>query len=192
MKTVVIKIAKVKVYNDVAMTTSYTGHKIKDDATAYDRIFTTDEDREQLERFWVEACNIVTDSLKRFSPIVSKQQLSPVSHGVDLSVNYEVTMSMPDVFDSNLRDDIEASIHSFFVLFVTSRWFRFVHKEEAESYAVDANGMLDTAIRQLRYRLPPTLTAPSVTHSAEPITHEHDYNEFPGSSSEEPISDIKM
>ena len=46
----VLKIKKEDVYNEVAKTTSYTGAKMEDDA-AYERIFTTAEDKTMLERF---------------------------------------------------------------------------------------------------------------------------------------------
>ena len=45
------------VYEEVAKTTSYAGAKT-DDATAYDKIFTTDADKEMLERFWQESKKI--------------------------------------------------------------------------------------------------------------------------------------
>ena len=66
MKTIELTVNKANVYDEVAKTTSYTGQKMQGDATAYDRIFTTDDDRMMLERFWVEACNGATEQFKPF------------------------------------------------------------------------------------------------------------------------------
>lgn len=65
MKSIEFQIAKGEVYNEVAKTTSYTGAKMENDEDAYDRIFTTDEDKAMLERFWNESKNMVAGSLKK-------------------------------------------------------------------------------------------------------------------------------
>jgi hypothetical protein len=52
MIDIILTVNKEKVYEEVAKTTSYTGAKM-DDELAYDRIFTTDEDKSMLERFLV-------------------------------------------------------------------------------------------------------------------------------------------
>ena len=62
MKIIVFQIQKDTVYNEVAKTTSYTGAKMEGDEGAYDRIFTTDEDKIMLERFWNESKNKVVAS----------------------------------------------------------------------------------------------------------------------------------
>ena len=85
MNNITLTVNKAYVYDEVAKTTAYTGAKMKDDADAYDRIFTTDEDRMMLERFWVEACNGATEEFKQFIVNVSDQ---PESHGVELDKNY--------------------------------------------------------------------------------------------------------
>lgn len=53
MIEIVLTIDKENVYWKVAQTTFYTGAKTKmDDNGAYERIFTTDDDKLMLERFW--------------------------------------------------------------------------------------------------------------------------------------------
>lgn len=66
MKTVVFKVSINEVYQEVAKTTSYTGAKMDTDENAYDRIFTTDEDKTMLERFWNESKNMIAGSLKNY------------------------------------------------------------------------------------------------------------------------------
>lgn len=65
MIDITIAVNKESVYEEVAQTTSYTGAKM-DDEHAYDRIFTTDEDKSMLERFWNESKNTVCNSLKKY------------------------------------------------------------------------------------------------------------------------------
>ena len=60
-----LSVNKEDVYNEVAKTTSYTGAKMDDEA-AYDRIFTTEEDKTMLERFWDESKNTICNSMKKF------------------------------------------------------------------------------------------------------------------------------
>lgn len=78
MKEIELSVNKANVYTEVAKTTAYTGSKMQDDKEAYSRIFATDEDREMLERFWVEACNGATELLKQFIVTVSDQPMSTV------------------------------------------------------------------------------------------------------------------
>ena len=64
---VVLSIKKANVYDEVAKLTGYVGAKnIEDTGKAYDRVFTTDDDRLMLERFWREAVGAITDEVKRF------------------------------------------------------------------------------------------------------------------------------
>ena len=50
MTDIALTVNKESVYEEVAQTTSYTGAKMNDEL-AYNRIFTTDEDKSMLERF---------------------------------------------------------------------------------------------------------------------------------------------
>lgn len=53
---VILTIKKAVVYDEVAKLTGYVGAKtIEDSGKAYDRVFTTDDDRLMLERFWRES-----------------------------------------------------------------------------------------------------------------------------------------
>ena len=91
MTEIELTVQKASVYDEVAKTTSYTGAKMTGDDDAYERIFTTDDDRMMLERFWVEACSAVTEQFKPFLLRVSDQ---PESHGVDLERNYNVVLEL--------------------------------------------------------------------------------------------------
>lgn len=158
MNNITLTINKANVYDEVAKTTSYAGAKLMyDDESAYNRIFTTDEDRLLLERFWVETCNATTEQLKPFITSVSNQ---PISHGVDLSRNYTVDLELSSAFDTNLTGSIETTLHSFFVLSITSKWYAFTNKPETESYINEAANTIESIMRKIYFRKKPQRITP--------------------------------
>ena len=158
MKNIELKINKARVYDEVAKTTSYTGVKMQDDKSAYKRIFTTDADREMLERFWVEACNGATEQFKPFLVSVTDQ---PMSHGVELEKDYEVKLELSNSFDESLKCSIETSLFSYFVALIVSKWYKFANKDESESYGGDAAGAIDDVMKKIYYRKKPTRVIPA-------------------------------
>lgn len=156
-----LTVNKVSVYDEVAKTTSYTGAKMQDDEKAYDRIFTTDDDRMMLERFWNEASNAATEQFKPFLISVSGHS---DGRAVDLEKNYEVELGLSNSFDAALKDSIETSLWSFFVSYITSRWFKIANKKEAGEYGNDADGMLDDVMRKIYYKKKPQRVKPNSNH----------------------------
>lgn len=159
MKEINITIVKLNVYEEVARTTSYVGAKMltEQDPGAYERIFATDADRGQLERFWAEVCNIVTGLVKPFVLELSEQG-DP--HGVELGRNYMLRLGMPQRFDERMQGAIIDGLHSFFVEMITAKWFRFANKGEAEAYAHSAEAMLKDVERKLYWRKKPARITP--------------------------------
>ena len=155
---VTITINKLNVYDEVAKTSGYTGEMKQGDETAYERIFATDDDRLMLERFWLEACAMVTDQLKPFVTQVSTLQ---ESQSVDLSANYTVSLALSTSFESKLSNSIRTSLYDFFVSYIVSKWFRITNREEAESYAVDSAAMLESAMRKVYFKRKPRRTVPT-------------------------------
>lgn len=159
MNSISLSVNKANVYDEVAKTTSYAGQKLMDgDATAYERIFTTDEDRLLLERFWVETCNAVTE---QFKPFITSIDAQPISHGVDLTRNYNVTLELSSVFDVSLTEAIETSLFSFFVASIVSKWYALANKSETEAMVAEAVGILDSVMKKIYYRKKPTRIIPS-------------------------------
>ena len=155
MQEVTLTIDKSRVWDEIAKATSYTGAKMMsaEDPGAYERIFTTDADRQMLERYWVEACSLATDTLK---PWLSSVDNQPIHHGVDMTSDYEVTLSMSDRYDTTLTDSVQAALFSFFVSTILSKWYRLANKGETEAYASEAVAMLQTAAQKLYYKKKPT------------------------------------
>lgn len=156
MVNITLSVNKAYVYDEVAKTTAYAGVKMQGDESAYERIFTTDEDRMMLERFWAEACSATTEQLKQFIVEVSSH---PESHGIELGNNYEVELELSSSFDTTLTDSISSSLFSFFVSYIISKWYKFTNKGEADGYTLEATGMMDDVMRKIYYRKKPRRVA---------------------------------
>lgn len=143
MIEVTLTIDKEKVYEEVAQTTSYTGAKM-DDEHAYDRIFTTDEDKSMLERFWNECRNTVCNSMKKV--LTSESETDGV---------FSLALELSNSFDEALTDSMQRSLFSFFVMNITAKWYTFTNKEEATGYATEAATYLEDIMRKAYFKKRP-------------------------------------
>jgi|WetSurMetagenome_2_1015567.scaffolds.fasta_scaffold104977_2 hypothetical protein len=152
---ITITIKKSSVYEEVAKTTAYAG--ARDEEVKYDRVFTTEDDRLMLERFWREACTFSTDIMKKFISTVT----TPVnSQTVDLTDDYEAVLSMPSAFDSNLTGSIQESLFSYFVNSISAKWFKITNRKDAEIYTADATSFLNKVKTDIFFRKNPTRVVP--------------------------------
>jgi hypothetical protein len=138
-----LTINKEAVYNEVAKTTSYTGDKM-DDKTAYDRIFTTDEDKTMLERFWDESKNTIANSLKRI--LLNEQEKDGT---------YTLLLGLSSSFDEPLTNSMQRSLFSFFVMNITAKWYTFTNKDEVSVYAAESVTYIDDIMRKAFYKKKP-------------------------------------
>lgn len=145
MTAVTIIINKEEVYEEVAQTTSYTGAKMENDEKAYDRIFTTEGDRSQLERFWNESCVAVCETLKEFVQVERNEK-----------DRFEVELALSTSFDKALEPAMKKEMFSFFVTNIVCKWYVFTNKKEAADFSATAIGMLDGVKRKAYYRKKPT------------------------------------
>ncbi len=157
---IILTIKKAAIYDEVAKLTGYVGAKtIEDTGKAYDRVFTTDDDRFMLERFWREAVGSITDEVKRFIVSVSTPANSQL---VDITEVWTATLDMPSNFDSNLTESINDSLLSYSVNSIASKWFAITNKEESDKY----NGMALLAGNEVKsklyYRKKPQRIVPSI------------------------------
>lgn len=132
------------VYEEVAKTTSYAGAKM-DDATAYDKIFTTDADKEMLERFWQESKNTVCNVLKK--QLVKEEETDGT---------YRLTLGLSAAFEDCLLPGMERSLRSFFVENIISKWFIFANKGEASVHAASAATHIEDIKRKALFKQRPT------------------------------------
>lgn len=153
MQNITLTVVKADVYEEIAKTTSYAGaKKIGEDVNAYERIFTTDEDRQMLERFWHDACNAVTTQMREFLSDVSALG---DSFYTELQANYELELNMSDRFDNRLVNSIEKELFSFFVCFILSQWYSMTNVADAESQAKKAEGVMKNVMDKIYYTKPP-------------------------------------
>ena len=151
---VTITIVKADVYNEVAKITSYVGaKKIGADADSYERIFTTDDDMQMLERFWHEACDATTTQLREFLSEVS--ELGD-SFRADLTNDYEITLGMSERFDQNLANAISKDLFGFFVCYILAQWYMMTNVEDAEAQAKKAEGIMTNVMDKIYRVKPPT------------------------------------
>lgn len=156
--TIIIK--KAAIYDEVAKLTGYVGAKtIEESGKAYDRVFTTDDDRLMLERFWREAIGSITDEIKKFIITVS----SPVnSQSIDVTEVWKAELSMPSNFDNNLTESINDSLLSYSVNSIASKWFAITNKEESDKYSAMAVIAGNETKSKLYYRKKPKRVIPEI------------------------------
>ena len=158
MSEITLTVNKLLVYNEVAKTTSYAGTKQMkgDDMSAYERYFTTDDDRLMLERFFNESADAVTDMLKEFIVSVSDHD---ASNGINLNQDYIVTIIPSSSFSEHLTNSIESSLFSFFVSAILSKWCKFINEGDADNYAKAAVSSAENVLQKVYYRKKPTRRA---------------------------------
>ena len=135
-----LSVSQLAVYKEVEQTTSYTGAKMVDDAGAYERIATIDEDRTALKRFWDESCATLAQTLKRFV----------VSEGLDgdtYAVELKVSSAFKDAFVRTMNDDL----FSFFVQSIVSKWCTYANKPEAEMYGEQATQSIGRLLEKVYF-----------------------------------------
>lgn len=159
MEEIEFSVNKLNVYTEVAKTTSYIGAKASDDETAYVRLFTTDEDRLMLERFWNEACNSVTNLMK---PFIVEVTAGNDSTGTDL-IDYIIKVRPSSAFCLPIADSIDNTLFSFFVSYITGKWLGVSSMAEAATYLSDAASMLNDVGRRLYYKGKPKRKLPDIT-----------------------------
>ncbi len=145
MTTVTITINKSNVFEEVAKTTAYIGaKKIEGAGAAYDRIFTTDSDKEMIGRFWSESADVATNLLRRF--ITS----------VEAGDSYQITLSMPSRYDTNLTTSISSAMFSFFVNSIVAKWCEITDKDNVKDYADNASALLLDVKEKIFHKKKPT------------------------------------
>ena len=119
---IILSISKSAVFKEVAQTTSYTGAKMDDDANAYERITTVDEDQSELQRFWDESRAEVAQAFIRML----------VSEGMaEDGDTYQLVLNVSVAFDTALQPGMELGLFSYFVQSITAKWYVFTNKKEA-------------------------------------------------------------
>ena len=117
-------INKSMVLEEVAMQTAYVGAKtiLSDGRTAYEQIFTTNDDYAMLERFWNEAISFTTGSLKKYMTSVTG------------TTSLTFTLDLPGRYDIAQNESVQKSLFSYFTNYITAKWMAIANKADAEYY----------------------------------------------------------
>ena len=145
MTNVSFSINKGDVLNEVAKTTAYSGAKMTGEEGAYERIFTTQSDREMLERFWAECQVAVCETLKKF--LLSEDTTAE---------GWTMNLGLSQSFDSTLTKSINKELFSYFVMGIVAKWYVFTNKKEAGEYAESAARLLTGVHKKVLFKKKPT------------------------------------
>lgn len=143
-----IEINKQQVYDEVAKTTAYVAHKMEIPEGAsdpFDRIATTDENAEMLDRFFDEAAHTATDTLKEW-----------LASEPDHTDGITYTLNLTDNFRLAVLGSMRSSLFSYFVDTICAKWFLLTNKTEAEAYTSLATAHLDDVTAKLYHRVRPS------------------------------------
>ena len=137
--TINITISKARVLDEVAKTTAYIGSKSMsaEDLGTYERVAVVDPDREQLDRYWMEACGGASMALAHWCTSANAQLLT---HHAELDRDYKVTLQLPTNWNNAYNNALRESIMSYLINSILSRWLLIVKKDEAEAYAALSSG----------------------------------------------------
>lgn len=142
---IVLKVSKSEVLHEVAQTTEYTGSKMDDDANAYERISTVDEDNSELQCFWDESR---AEIAKMFMKILSQELMYT-------NDEFRLGLQVSGAFDTNLVPSMQLGLFAFFVQNITAKWFVFTNKKEATDYADRASALLSDIKEKALYKKRP-------------------------------------
>lgn len=145
METIIIKISRIDVFNDVAKTASYTGAKMVGDDDAYERISITNQNMELFNSYWNVAVSLLCDNLK--------EMIQTITHTPE---ELTISLNVSNSFDISLVSSINASIKAFFVEIILGKWFEITNKQEFQARYNSGVEMLTDALRKLYYRKAPT------------------------------------
>lgn len=144
---ITLTISQKAVFKEVAQTTSYTGAKMDDDANAYERISTTDENEPELKRFWDESRAEVAQTFIR---MLSSEGMA------DDGDTYKLVLNVSVAFDNALLPGMQLGLFSYFVQNITAKWYVFTNKKEAGDFADRGSALLEEVKEKAFYKKKPT------------------------------------
>ena len=151
MKKITLKINKATVYDEVSKTSAYEGVKGSDETMAlYDKVFVTDAEREQIERYWCEACSNLTAVLARWADSVSEHH---IGNPPDLSEDFVAQCSMNDSFNEMLVPSTCNFLTQYAIDYILAKWFAMTDMDKAARYELTAAAALDESRKNIIVRI---------------------------------------
>lgn len=163
-----IQISKARVFDEVAKTTGYIGNKAtsKEDPDAYERVAVVDANREQLDRYWMEACSGASKALDHW---LSSQTSQVLSHHpeLDTSHDYKITLSLPTNWNFAYLPTVQEVLMSYLVNSIVAAWLLITLPTQAAAYAALADGAKKQIQQLMLIRKRPVRRSSSGTGDSE-------------------------
>lgn len=156
--TVNIQVSKARVFDEVQKTTEYIASKAvtAEDSGAYERIAAIDANREQLDRYWMEACGDVAMMLDHWTVSITSQVLSHHPE-LDAAHDFKVTLAMPTNWPNQYVNAVREKVMSYLVNSIVTKWLLMVMPSQAEAYAALATGASQQISQLMLLRQRPTM-----------------------------------
>lgn len=151
-QTVLFTLDKSEIYKEVTKYTAYEGAKV--DETLYDRVRVKSGDKTALERWWCEACSLVTTCL---IPYVTQISAAEIKDRPDEADNFTVTLGMPSNWNVSVKPALERSLAEIVTGYLLQQWYLLLN-DEKQAKATGASQQTAIAkVGQLLYtRIRPT------------------------------------
>lgn len=118
--------------DEIAKTTAYIGSKnIEADSSAFDRISTTDENAEMLERYWEECKSNLVSTITG----VSVEVPAEAEPATKFSLGFDIPSGL---WNEELQDAMQHSMFSYFVNGMLAKWLVLTNKPDVETYATQS------------------------------------------------------
>ena len=160
MKEVTISITKKTLFEDVARYTAYEGKKgseVGNDANFYEKAFTTDADREQLNHYLTEAVSVIVAMLRRYaSEIVLPQKDIPL----ELTDEFSLTLHLPDEYNDAYTASIGEDVRTYIASFIAFKWLSMIDTDRAVRYKTQVEDTMKLLRMKVWRKDAPTRTIP--------------------------------
>lgn len=131
---VFVKVYKERVYDEVAKLTSYIGSKtIVNGEPLYNKVFTTPEDAELLDRFWEKSVDELIDETRHYFSLRFEENDGAACIVVDL----------PKDFDLNKESSLSVKAEEYSINRILTEWMSVSAPDQMEVYAIKAQSALD-------------------------------------------------
>ena len=79
-----------------------------------------------------------------------------IPYATEADSEYRLSLGLSNSFDEALKESMQRSLFSFFVMNVTAKWYTFTNKEEAAGYATEAATYMEDIMRKAFFKRKPT------------------------------------
>lgn len=145
MKTLSITVTRDTVYEEVSKTTSFDGAKKDAEDGTYERVMTTEDDRQMLARYFDEAAQAAEAALSDL----------PTDDTTD-GEQWGVTLRLPDAFNDKAAQSINADMFSYFCESILGKWYATTLYDVSERHTLLSAGFLQDALRKIWFRAAPS------------------------------------